>query len=326
MKIFDRDTTRSALPFDRLIPALKQAFIEGCHVPLRHVHHLNDDDPSATRVLIMPAWQDDGLMGIKTVHISPRNRDLGKPGLHSTYLLYSSKTGEPLAMINGDEITSRRTAAASALGGSFLARPDASRLFVAGTGRVGSLLPDAYAAVRDLSEVTIWDIDEGAATTLVQQLNERGFKASVAKDLETAVQQADIISCATLATAPFIKGEWLQPGSHLDLIGSFTPDMREADDDAFANARLFIDTEEALMKSGELLEPMSRQVFAARDVVATLTELCTGATKGRETPEERTVFKAVGTALEDLAAAALVYQTEDPATGDQAGQELLAKS
>lgn len=249
-------------------------------------------------------------MGIKTVNIAPGNSALGKPGLHSTYLLYDASTGEPLASMDGDEITSRRTAAASALAASFLAREDAKRLLIVGSGRVASLLADAYAAVRPGCEVQVWNRRESSATRLVQDLKNQGFEASVAQDLPEAVAAADIITCATLATAPVIQGAWLQPGSHLDLIGSFTPEMREADDQAFADARVYVDTPEALIKSGELLGPMSRDVFQSDDVVATLEDLCRNGGLGRQSQQERTVFKSVGTALEDLAAATLVYEHE----------------
>jgi ornithine cyclodeaminase len=116
------------------------------------------------------------------------------------------------------------------------------------------------------------------------------------------------VSCATLATAPLIEGRWLRPGSHLDLIGSFTPAMREADDACFAGAALYVDTEEALQKSGDLLGPMSRGVFAPGDLRGTLAGLARGEVSGRRSAQERTVFKSVGTALEDLAAAILVYE------------------
>ena len=147
------------------------------------------------------------------------------------------------------------------------------------------------------------------AEALAVKLRGEGVDARAANELASAVAQADIVSCATLATAPVIQGRWLRPGSHLDLIGSFTPAMRESDDDCYAGARLFVDTDEALQKSGDLLGPMSRGVFAADDVRATLAALARGTSAGRRSAGERTVFKAVGTALEDLAAATLVYES-----------------
>lgn len=308
MQTFDAQATRLALPFERLIPALQKMFVSGCHVPPRHVHVMGEHGPQPTTMLIMPAWSDDGLMGVKTVNIAPHNSDLGKPGLYSTYLLYNAVSGEPLAQIDGNEITSRRTAAASALAASYLARPDARRMLVVGAGRVASLLAQAYRVIRPIEEVTVWDINMDAARALVTRLQADGFEARVADDLALAARQADIVSCATLATEPVIRGSWLNAGSHLDLIGSFTPAMREADDESFMAARLYIDTPEALQKSGELLGPMSRGVFNADQVIGTLEDLCRGRCATRTSTQERTVFKAVGTALEDLASASLVYQ------------------
>lgn len=313
MRIFDTATTRDALPFERLIPALRAMFQSGCQVPPRHVHVLGAEGGPQTTVLIMPAWQEGGLMGIKTVNIAPHNSaTAGKPGLHSTYLLYDAVSGEPLAQIDGNEITSRRTAAASALAASYLAREDARHLLVVGSGRVASLLPAAYRAVRPIETVSIWNVDPAAGRALAERLRAEGFEARCRDDLTEAVRQADVVACATLATEPLVRGAWLAQGSHLDLIGSFTPAMREADDDAFISARLYIDTAEALQKSGELLDPMTRGVFRATDVAGTLEDLCKGKAAGRGSARERTVFKSVGTALEDLAAASLVYQHGSP--------------
>lgn len=282
MKCFDALQTRAALSFDRLVPALERAFAAGAQVPPRHVHTLEGGT-----VLIMPAWQDR-FLGIKTINIFPGNAARGLPGLFATYVLYDATTGEPLAQIDGNEITARRTAAASALAASKLVPAGARRLLVLGRGRVGSLLPEAYRAVMPIDTATVWHRGAGI-------------------DLAQAVREAGIVSCATLSEEPLVRGEWLQPGSHLDLIGSFTPRMREADDACFADAAIHVDTEEALAKSGDLIGPISRGVFAPSDVRGTLASLCRGTAAPRRHAGERTVFKAVGTALADLAAAMLVY-------------------
>jgi ornithine cyclodeaminase/alanine dehydrogenase-like protein (mu-crystallin family) len=309
MKIYDAATTRQALPFDALIRALEAMFIAGCETPLRHTHKIDVADAPAGTVLIMPAWQPGGLLGIKTVNIFAGNATHGLPGLYSTYVLYDATSGRPLAQIDGDEITSRRTAAASALAARYLARDDASRLLVVGSGRVARLLPEAFGAVRPLASVTVWSRHFDTAQALARQWCDAGIDAMATADLAAAASRADIVSCATLATEPVIRGEWLRPGTHLDLIGSFAPPMREADDACFTNCRLYIDTPEALQKSGELLGPMSRGVFAASDVAGTLEALCRGEVCGRRPGSERTVFKSVGTALEDLAAATLVHRS-----------------
>ena len=309
MKNLDAAIAREALPFDRLIDALAAMFASGCEVPLRHTHTLAGAEGNAAgTVLIMPAWQPGRYLGIKTVGIFPGNAARGLPGLFSTYLLYDANTGQPLAMIDGDQITARRTVAASALAARCLARPDARRLLVVGAGRVAALLPAAYRAVRPITEVQVWARNPAQAVALADDWRQQGLPASVAPDLAAAVAWADVVSCATLATAPVVQGDWLRPGSHLDLIGSFTPAMREADDACFAGASVFVDTDEAAMKSGDLLGPLARGVLQAGDIQGTLADLCRGRVPGRQSADERTVFKSVGSALEDLAAAVLVYE------------------
>jgi ornithine cyclodeaminase len=210
--------------------------------------------------------------------------------------------------MDGDAITHHRTAAASALAARWLARLQARHLLVVGAGQIARLLPHAYRAVRPIEQVSIWARSPAKARALAAQLQQEGLPALAVTDLQAACGEADIVSCATLATQPVVHGEWLRPGSHLDLIGSFTPAMREADDACFAGASLWVDTEEALTKSGELLGPMARGVFQAGDVRGTLASLSREQAIGRSSATERTVFKSVGTALEDLAAAMLVYE------------------
>jgi ornithine cyclodeaminase/alanine dehydrogenase-like protein (mu-crystallin family) len=308
MKHFDATATREPLAFARLVPSLRSAFAADAQVPPRHVHSIETAGADKGTVLIMPAWSDAGFLGIKTINVFPGNGARGLPGLHATYVLYDARTGVPLAMMDGNELTARRTAAASALGASFLARADAHRLLVLGTGRVAKLLPAAHASVRPIDEVQVWNHRPEGAEALAAQWRAEGFNArAVDNELEAAVRQADIVSCATLATEPLVRGEWLAPGSHLDLIGSFTPAMREADTRCFTGARTFIDTTEALQKAGELLDAIAAGTLRADEVQGTLAALCRGERAGRTGSGERTVFKAVGSALEDLAAATLVW-------------------
>jgi len=313
MQHFDADATRGALDFAQLIPALQAAFAGEATVPPRHVHAVEAGSDRGT-VLIMPAWSEAGFLGIKTINIFPGNGARGLPGLHATYVLYDAHTGVPLAMMDGNEITAHRTAAASALGASFLARRDARRLLVLGTGRVARLLPAAHARARRIEEVWVWNHRPEGAEALAAQWRGAGWNARAVPVLETAVRSADIVSCATLATSPLVRGEWLAPGSHLDLIGSFTPQMREADAACFAGAQTFVDTGEALLKAGDLLDAIAAGTLARDAVQATLADLCKGRHAGRANGTGRTVFKAVGSALEDLAAATLVWQAADQGT------------
>jgi len=304
MKQFDLEATARRLDFPALIAALERQFIEGCEVPARHVHAVGD----SITALVMPAWRPGRYFGLKVVNVAPGNAARGLPGLFATYQLFDATTGAPLALIDGGELTARRTAAASALAASRLARADARRQLIVGAGRVGSLLAPACRAIREIDDVMVWSRDPAAAARLAASLAADGHPARAVADLASAVADADIVSCATLAKEPLIRGEWLAPGSHLDLIGGFTPAMREADDACFAGAGVWVDTAEALAKAGDLLHPIASGALAREDVRGTLADLCAAPAPARD-PVARTVFKSVGTALEDLAAAILVYES-----------------
>ena len=309
MRIVDAAATRRHLGFAELIEALRTMFVSGCEVPQRHVHTIADAQSGAARgtVLVMPAWRAGRRFGLKTVMIFAGNSARGLPSLHSTYLLHDASTGEPLAQLDGDEVTTRRTAAAAALAASYLARADARRLLIVGSGRVAALLAEAMRAVRPIQEVIVWNHRHQGAERLATTLRAAGFAAHASADLPASVAAADIVSCATLSEAAMIEGRWLARGAHLDLIGSFTPQMREADAACFERARVFVDTPEALVKSGDVLAAIAEGGFTPAALQGTLADLCAGRCPGRGSAEEITLFKAVGSALEDLAAAELVY-------------------
>lgn len=309
MRVLDAAAVAAALPFELLIAALRARFAAGCQVPPRHVHEMAGAHGATLTSLLMPAWAFDsdgsGRYGVKIINIAPANAARGLPALHASYLLHDAQSGVPLALLDGNELTARRTAAASALAASWLARSDATHLLVVGAGRVASLLPLAYREVRPLDRISVWARRREAARQLAQRLCAQGLPARAVDDLDAALRAADIVSCATLATTPLVHGRHLQRGSHLDLIGSFTPQMREADDDALRGAAVYVDTEEAWAKSGELLAPLASGALRRDDIRGTLEMLARGSVAGRASNDERTVFKSVGTALEDLAAAML---------------------
>jgi ornithine cyclodeaminase/alanine dehydrogenase-like protein (mu-crystallin family) len=306
--VIDAARVCASLAFDRLIPALREAFIAGAMVPLRHRHDLPQPDGTTAAVLLMPCWRVGDLFGVKLVSVFPGNGAKGLPAVSSSYLLCDGETGRHLALIDGSEITRRRTAAASALAGSFLARPDATTLLVVGVGHIGSLMPAAWSAVRPIARVFVWNHRPAGAEQLATRLRADGLDAAATSDLEAAARNSDIISCATLARAPLIRGAWLRPGTHLDLIGGFTPAMREADDEAVRRARVFIDTEAALAEAGDLIDPLASGALRREDIAGDLAGLCRGQVLGRQSADEITLFKSVGSGLEDLAAASLAYQ------------------
>ncbi|UNU72661.1 ornithine cyclodeaminase family protein [Moraxella nasovis] len=310
MKHYDTHDTITALPADRLIDSIHKFFVEGVEVPLRHQHPIaNEAGDEIGRFLLMPAWQVGKRLGLKTVSIFPNNNQKGLAGLHSVYILYDATTGVPMAMFDGNVITSRRTVAASALAGRYLSRADSHHLLVVGAGQVGNLIPEMYRAVRPIDTVSIYNPTPTNAQKLADKLAQDGFKTHIVSDLQRAVEQADIISCATLSTQPLILREWLRAGQHLDLIGSFTPHMRETDGACFYDTSVFIDTDEALLKAGDVLSAIDEGQFTKDKVKATLYDLCHGKHTGRVSDDEITVFKSVGTGLEDLAAANLAYNT-----------------
>ena len=306
MKSFDAAATARALAFPALVDALERLFVAGCVVPPRQVHAVG----GPLTALVMPAWLPGRYFGLKVVNVARGNAALGLPGVHATYQLFDANTGVPLALVDGGELTARRTAAASALAASRLARAGARRQLIVGAGRVGSLLAPAMAAVRGIDDVAVWSRDARSAEHLAASLVAQGFAARAVTDLARAAGEADIVSCATLSEQPVVRGEWLAPGTHLDLIGGFTPAMREADDAALAGAQVWVDTDEALAKAGDLVQPLASGALRREDVRGALADLCArpAAAFARD-PAARTVFKSVGTALEDLAAAILVYES-----------------
>lgn len=302
------DDVRRHLDRRSLVDALEDIFRDGCEAPVRHHHTVAVPGGSDATLLLMPAWIPGRYVGTKVVNVFPDNGRLGLPSVESIYLLFSGRSGELLATIDGAELTARRTVAASSLAARYLARKDAARLLVVGTGKVAGQLADSHAAVRPIRHVDVWGRDGDKAAKLARSLASRGFAAAPVNDLASAVAEADIISCATLSAEPLIHGEWLRPGAHLDLIGGYTPAMREADDEAVRRASVFIDTAGALAEAGDIVVPLRTGVLGRAGILADLTDLARARHPGRRSDDEITLFKSVGAAAEDLAAAALAYE------------------
>jgi len=305
------------LDFAPLVETLRTAFRDGAVQPVRHHHTIERPDGTNPTLLLMPAWSDlvragtsdGGHIGVKIVTVSPDNNAIGKPAVTGLYLLLDAKTGEPQALIDGQRLTQWRTACASALAATYLAREDASKLLIVGAGALSRFLARAHSAVRPIADIRIWNRTAANAEATAADLRKSGLNASVAHDLDGALGWADIVSAATISTEPLIKGALLSPGAHVDLVGGFTPTMREADDDAIRRARVYVDTRAGATKeAGDIVQPLASGVLAKDDIVADLHELARGGKAGRGSPDEITLFKSVGTALEDLAAGIAVYE------------------
>jgi len=311
MRIITGDEVGALLDDRALIGALRAMFVKGCALPDRHHHTIPSDNAEPATLLLMPAWQSGGgPIGVKVVSVFPGNGALGLPAVMGNYMLLDGATGTPLALIDGQALTARRTAAASALAAEYLAVTDASRLLMVGTGALAPHLINAHASVRPISQVDIWGRTPEKAEALARSLDRTGLAARAVTDLAESAKTAHIISCATLAKEPLIEGAWLRPGQHLDLVGGFTPEMREADDEAIRRATVFVDTlAGATKEAGDITQPLASGALNKDQIAGDLFALTRGECNGRTGAEEITVFKSVGTALEDLAAAQLAVET-----------------
>ncbi len=309
MKIINAQAVADALPFDALIDALDAAFVAGANTPDRGHHEIEVPGLADGTLLLMPCWQTNKNLGVKIATVFPGNVEKALSAVHASYFLMDASTGVPIAVLDGTELTRRRTAAASALASRYLSRTDSSTLLMVGTGELAPHLVAAHASARDIGKVLIWGRRQQATKSLQEKLSALSLETVIATELEDAVGAADIISCATLAKDPLIKGEWLRAGQHLDLVGAFKPDMREADATALSRAEVYVDTYSgAMSEAGDILQAIQEKAFEESDIAGDLAELASGKCQGRTSEEAITLFKSVGTALEDLAAAELVMR------------------
>jgi ornithine cyclodeaminase len=312
MRVFSAADLDEALDFPALVEALAQAFRGGFVAPRRHHHLIERSGEAAATQLLMPAWTSHGTeagpyLGAKLVNVFPGNARRGLPAILGTYVLQSGRTGETLAVLDGARLTLWRTAAASALAARHLARQDARRLLIVGAGALAPFLARAHASQRRYEAIAIWNHRPAGAQRVAAALAEEGLPARSAETLERAVGEADVVSCATLSSAPLIAGAWLRAGQHVDLVGAFNMSMREVDDAALRRARLFIDTDAALSEGGDVALGLQNGAIARADIAGDLAALVSGA-PARTQRDEITLFKSVGAAIEDLAAAILVWR------------------
>ncbi|WP_187969346.1 ornithine cyclodeaminase family protein [Aquibium microcysteis] len=318
MRMIDAAAVDRSLTYTGLVATLRAAFRDGAVQPVRHHHTIDRPDGAASTLLLMPAWSDferagtsdGGFVGIKIVTVSPDNNAIGKPAVMGLYLLLEGRTGEPLALMDGQRLTQWRTACASALAASFLARENAASLLVIGAGALSSFLARAHCAVRPIRRIRIWNRSPANAQKVVAGLSDLGLDISVASDLDAALAEADVISSCTISADPLVKGALLRPGTHVDLVGGFTPSMREADDDTVRRARVYVDTlAGATKEAGDIVQPLASGALSREAICGDLFGLTRGDVAGRGSPDDITLFKSVGAAIEDLAAAMSVYKS-----------------
>ncbi len=308
MEFLDAPTVADRLATEPLMRALSVLFAEGCTTPVRHAHRIEVPGSADGTLLLMPSWRSGAYLGTKLVSVFPGNSALGLPAVASIYILMDARNGLPLAMMDGDTLTARRTAATSALAAQHLARKDTRHLLIVGSGRIARELALTHWQARPgLESIRIWSRSVNRAEALAHELCGLGLPASVAPELHSAAYAADLVSVATLSTEPLLKADWIRPGTHIDLVGAFRAGMREAEDALVARARVVCDTRAGVLtEADDVRIPLSLGLIKDGDV-AELADLCRGTLEGRHDAEEITLFKSVGAALEDLAAAMTVY-------------------
>ena len=306
MRMIGEHELQERLGWTRLIEAIETELKAGrVASPERSNIAIPLPDGSTANLLIMPAWIEGEAIGVKIVTFFPGNGAKGLATINATYALFDGADGRFQAVIEGDELTARRTAAASALAARFLARGDAARLLVVGTGQLSAKIAAAHASVRAYERIEIHGRRPEKAFAVVATLQAAGLPAVVSENLEASVRASDVVSCVTSSSAPLILGAWVRPGTHVDLVGAFKADMRESDDDLVRAASLFVDFRPGAVKAGDLAQPIEAGLIAEADILADLAELARGKHPGRRSNEEITLFKSAGFSLLDLAAARL---------------------
>jgi ornithine cyclodeaminase/alanine dehydrogenase-like protein (mu-crystallin family) len=292
MMFLDEEKVRSLLRMDELIPAMADAMRDlsagKVQQPLRLILPVTEHGGFFG---VMPAAYG-GALGAKLVTFYPNNQ--GLPTHHAMIVLFRPDTGEPLVTMDGRLITEMRTAAVSAVATDLLARPEVGVLAILGSGVQAQSHLEALRIVRQFREVRVWSPRNAGQFA-------KTFGVSAAASAEEAVRGADVIVVATSATAPILRGEWLSPGAHINAVGATRPDWRELDDQVLRRSRIYVESREAATReSGDLI--------AAGQTLAELGEVIAGSKPGRQSDDEITLYKSVGVAVEDIAAASLVYR------------------
>lgn len=304
--IIDADEVARLAPYVDLVVALEAGHREPSAACERIVYGPSGD---RRRFMALPAWQTagegGGAIGIKLVTVFPDNPRRGLPAVQAVVLLFDGETGEVLAMIDGTELTYRKTASDSALGSRLLSRPDSRTLLMVGAGGLAGPLIAAHRVARpSIDRVLIWNRSVDKAEAFV----EAGLADEVVDDLDAAVSSADVISTATMSRDPLVKGALLRPGTHVDCVGAFLPDHREVDDDVVTGAEIFVDSREAAVhESGDLVIPTSAGTIGPEAVRADLFQLCQGEHPGRSGPGAITMFENGGGGHLDLMVARHVW-------------------
>jgi len=310
MLFIDGEQVHAALDYSSLVDSLQRQHREDVEAVEDILLEQPAPSGALTHFLARAAWQRGRAFGIKLATVFPDNEAAGTglPNIQGAYVLFDGTNGRPEACIDGTALTLWKTAADSALGARFLARRQARTMLMVGAGALAPHLIAAHTTVRpSIRRVEIWNRTPARAATLAGTMSGGPLTVAASADLEAAVRHADLISCATMATAPLIRGAWLKPGAHLDLVGGYTPATREADDEAARRCKLFVNARwTTLGHCGDLVGPMHAGVVSEDEVLADLFELCRGRHPGRRSDDEITFYKNGGGGHLDLMTARFV--------------------
>lgn len=309
MQFIDWDEVHRLADYPSVVDAIARMYAAGCDAMDRMIITQPTSDGADGDFLMQPAWMRGRAFGIKIANVFPSNELRGKPSILGVYVLFDGNTGELLACIDGPAETMIKTASNSAVASRLLARHDAEVMFMMGAGKLAPYLIAAHASVRPIKRVMIWNRTAEKAQNLASHLNKPNLTVQAVTDRAAAAAKSDLICCATYAAEPILKGAWLKPGSHVDLVGSYRPDLRESDDDVIRRAgRLYVDARFSTIGiSGDVIEPIKHNILQTNDVTD-LFELAQGVQPGRKNADEITVFKSGGGGHEDLATAIMLYE------------------
>lgn len=309
MQFISDETILQVLDYETLIQQIQRLFGSSIQAPPRiHIPLPTPPGEAEGTLLVMPAWQADNYLGIKTITVYPSNPSKDLATIQGVYLLFDATTGSPLISLSAGLLTSFRTAATSALASSYLSRSDASTLAIIGTGQLAPFLVEAHATVRHIKKVLVWGRTAEHVSTFVKKLKGGAYEVVVLDQLDDRLLAADIISTATFSQHALIHHYHVSKGCHIDLVGAFTPAMRESDSQLIAKGSLFLDDRASLKESGDIVIPLYEGLIRPETIKGDLFDLCQENKKGRVDADEITIFKSVGHAAEDLAAAQLIYE------------------
>lgn len=306
MKVINTEEIDQQFKYEEFIPYLRSFLAQDINSPTRQHYSIPTQNKVNATLLTMPAWKSGAYIGVKVINVFPDN--INQPTIHGSYILSSGQTGENLAVFDGLSLTLKRTAAVCGLASLLLSRENIESMLMIGTGNLCTELIYAHSSVRDIKTIWVWGRNFQKAESKVEELKLQNVKIKAIETKDEILAIVDLISCATLSNTPLIHGSLLNGSTYIDLVGSYKPEMREADNETIRNANIFVDTKEAIHESGDLKIPLDTKVIDHKHILSDLPSLCKNPIQPSSLQNYKTIFKTVGFAAPDLAAAIYLYE------------------